>query len=124
MMQVSTKETRTEVWASLKTRFIGTNRVKTARLATLKGEFDKLCTEDGESLDNYAGKVNGMATKFVGLGSTLDNVAMVKKLLDTVLDRLYPAVAGIEQLCDVDKMAFERRLGLYLSWLGGLSSTP
>ena len=69
-----------------------------------------MCTEDGEALDNYAGKVNGMATKFAGLGSTLDDAAMVKKLLDTVLDRLYPAVAGIEQLCDVDKMAFEEAL--------------
>jgi hypothetical protein len=32
----------TEVWASLKTRFVGVNRVKTTRLTTLKGEFYKL----------------------------------------------------------------------------------
>jgi hypothetical protein len=37
---VSTKP-MTEVWDNLKTRFIGTNRVKAAGLATLKGYFDK-----------------------------------------------------------------------------------
>jgi hypothetical protein len=36
---------------------------------------------------------------------------MVKKLLDTVPDRLYNVVAGIEQFCDPEKMAFEEALG-------------
>ena len=111
LMQVSMKKTAAEVWASLKTRFVGADRVKTARLGTLKGEFDKLCMADGESLDDYAGKISGMAAKYAGLGSTLDDVAMVKKLLDTVPDRLYPAVAGIEQFCDVETMKFEEALG-------------
>jgi hypothetical protein len=111
LMQVSTKKTAKEVWESLKTRFVGTDRVKTACLATLKGEFDKLCMVDGDVLDDYAGKISGMAAKFAGLGSTLDDVTMVKKLLDTVPDHLYPAVAGIEQFCDVETMAFEEALG-------------
>ncbi|WVZ95899.1 hypothetical protein U9M48_041606 [Paspalum notatum var. saurae] len=110
-IKVSTKPTAKEVWDSLKLRFVGEDRVRTARLATLKGEFDKLCMADGETLDTYGGRISGMAAKFAGLGSTLDDVAMVKKLLDTVPDHLYPAVAGIEQFCDVDKMAFEEALG-------------
>jgi len=111
LMQVSTKKTAKEVWESLKTRFVGADRVRTARLATLKGDFDKLCMVDGDALDDYAGKISGMAAKFAGIGSTLDDAAMVKKLLDTVLDHLYPAVAGIEQFCDIEKMAFEEALG-------------
>ena len=112
LMQVSTKKTAKEVWESLKTRFVGADHVKTARLATLKGDFDKLCMVDGDALDDYAGKISGMAAKFAGLGSTLEDAAMVKKLLDTVPDHLYPAVAGIEQLCDVEKMAFEEASGI------------
>jgi hypothetical protein len=41
---------------------------------------------------------------------TLDDASMVKKLLDTVPDRLYPAVAGIEQFYDVETMPFEEAL--------------
>jgi hypothetical protein len=36
---------------------------------------------------------------------------MVKKLLDTVPDALYTAVAGIEQFCDVETVCFDEVLG-------------
>jgi hypothetical protein len=36
---------------------------------------------------------------------------MVKKLLDTVPDRLYNTVAGIEQFCDLEKITFQEALG-------------
>ena len=111
LLQVSGKKTAKEVWDSLKTRFVGANRVKAARLSTLRGEFDKLYMAEGELLDDYAGKISGMAARYASLGSTLGDAAMVKKLLDTVPDRLYTAVAGIEQFCDVDTMAFDEALG-------------
>jgi hypothetical protein len=88
----------------------GTDRVEAARLATIKGEFDKLIMDDTEPLDDYVGKINGMAVRYAGLGATLDDASMVKKLLDTILDQLYPAVAGIEQFYDVKMMLFEEVL--------------
>ena len=42
---------------------------------------------------------------------TLDDAALVKKLLDTVPDRLFPVVAGIEQFCDTATMAFDEAVG-------------
>jgi hypothetical protein len=109
LMQVSTKPT-TKVWDSLKTRFISIDRVKVACLATLKGEFDRLILEDTESLDDYAGKISGMVVRYSKLGMTLDDASMVKKLLNTVPDRLYPAVADIEQFYDAETMSFEETL--------------
>jgi hypothetical protein len=111
LLQVSSKKTAAELWASLKTRFVGADRVRAARLATLRGEFDRLRMEGGDELDAYAGRISGMAARYAALGATLDDAAMVKKLLDTVPDRLYAAVAGIEQFCDVDNMPFEEALG-------------
>nr|XP_051229512.1 uncharacterized protein LOC127347360 [Lolium perenne] len=111
LMSVSTKKTAKEVWDSLKTRFIGVDRVKAARLSTLRGEFDRLYMAEEEQLDDYAGKISGMAARYASLGSTLSDADMVKKLLDTVPDRLYNAVAGIEQFCDPEEMAFEEALG-------------
>jgi hypothetical protein len=52
-----------------------------------------------------------VAACYVRLGATLDDAAMVKKLLDTIPDRLFPAIAGIEQFCDVETMVFEDALG-------------
>ena len=51
-----------------------------------------------------------MAARYVMLGSTLDDSAMVKKLLDTVPDRLYTMVTGIGQFYNVEEMAFEGAL--------------
>ena len=111
LLQVSTKLTAREVWDSLKVRFVGADRVRAARLATLRGEFDRLKMTDGEELDVYGRRLAAMAARYANLGETLGDAALVKKLLDTVPDRLFPVVAGIEQFHDVTTMAFDEALG-------------
>ncbi|KAE8799034.1 retrotransposon protein [Hordeum vulgare] len=88
LLQVGAKKTAAEIWSSLKSRFVGADRVRAARLATLRGDFERLRMDANESLDAFAGKISGMAARYAGLGSTLDNAAMVKKLFDAVPDRL------------------------------------
>ena len=110
LLQVSAKKTAAEVWASLKARFVGADRVRAARLSTFRGDFNRLYMANGEVLDIFAGKFSSMAARYANLGVTLDDVMMVKKLLDSVPDRLYAAVAGIEQFCDVEKLCFDEAL--------------
>ena len=52
-----------------------------------------------------------MAARYANLGETLGDATLVKKLLDTVPDRLFPVVAGIEQFHDVTTMTFDEALG-------------
>ncbi|XBJ13956.1 hypothetical protein VPH35_006065 [Triticum aestivum] len=111
LLQVSTKLTARGVWDSLKVRFVGADRVHATRLATQCGKFDCLKMADGEELDVYGGRLAAMAAMYANLGETLGDAALVKKLLDTVPDRLFPVVAGIEQFHDVTTMAFEEVLG-------------
>ncbi|KAE8790475.1 retrotransposon protein [Hordeum vulgare] len=111
VLQVAARKTAVEIWASLKARFVGADRVHTARLGTLRGEFELLRMASDESLDAFAGKISGMAACYAGLGATLDDAAMVKKLLDCVPDRLYAAVARMEQFCDMSTLLFEDALG-------------
>uniref|UniRef100_A0A453QBM8 Uncharacterized protein n=2 Tax=Aegilops tauschii subsp. strangulata TaxID=200361 RepID=A0A453QBM8_AEGTS len=65
----------------------------------------------GETLDEFAGKLGAMAARFAGLGSTLEDAAMVKKLLDCVPDRLYAAVAEMEQFCNLETLLFDDARG-------------
>ncbi|KAE8771900.1 retrotransposon protein [Hordeum vulgare] len=111
LLQVASKKTAAEIWASLRARFVGADRVRAARLGTLRGEFELLRMAESETLDAFAGRLGGMATRYAALGSTLEDSALVKKLLDSVPDRLYAAVAGIEQFCDVSEMLSEDALG-------------
>ncbi|KAE8771725.1 retrotransposon protein [Hordeum vulgare] len=111
LLQVSTKKTTIELWASLRTRFVGADRVHAARLATFRGEFERLRMAEAETLDAFAGAIGGMTGRYAGLVLTLDDAAMVKKLPDSVPDHLCATVAGIEQFCDVGTMVFEEELG-------------
>jgi len=56
LMQVAMKKMGKEVWDYLKSRFVSADRVKEARLQTLKSEFNALRMKDDEGLDHYARK--------------------------------------------------------------------
>ena len=100
-----------EVWDSLKARFVGAERVRDARLQTLKAEFDALRMKEEESIDEFAGRLTVMSVRYINLGGSLEDSAMVKKLLDTVPDRFIQIVAGIEQFCDLKTLAFDEAIG-------------
>jgi len=111
LMQVADKKTGKEVWDSLQARYVGEERVKDARLQTLKSEFDNLKMKENESVDSYAGKLSTMAVKFASLGGSLDDAALVKKMFDTIPERFIHVVAGIEQFFDLKKIAFDEAVG-------------
>ncbi|XP_076923864.1 uncharacterized protein LOC143586144 [Bidens hawaiensis] len=59
LLQVAKKKTAKEIWESLKTRYVGADRVQKARLHTLKGEYEALRMKYGESIDEFTRKLSG-----------------------------------------------------------------
>ncbi|KAD5802449.1 hypothetical protein E3N88_13809 [Mikania micrantha] len=88
----------------------GSGSGQKARLHTLKNEFELLKMK-GESVDDFAGKLAGMVTKYNSLGSTIKDEDLVRKLLDLVPDKYLQLVASIEQYSDVDTMPFDEAIG-------------
>ncbi|KAJ9557664.1 hypothetical protein OSB04_012278 [Centaurea solstitialis] len=82
-----------------------------ARIHTLKSEFEALRMKDGETIDEFTGKLSGMVSKYNSLGATLEDGVLVRKLLDSVPDKFLQLVASIEQYSDVDTMPFEEAIG-------------
>ncbi|XP_042450623.1 uncharacterized protein LOC122035270 [Zingiber officinale] len=111
LLQIATKKTAKEVWDSLKMRYLGSDRVKKARVQTLKSEFDALRMKETETIDEFAGKLSALSSKFSTLGATLEDSSLVKKLLDSVPDKFFPIVAGIEQFYDLESILFEEAIG-------------
>ncbi|XP_066341258.1 uncharacterized protein [Miscanthus floridulus] len=109
--KVAKKKTGKEVWDSLKARFVGTERVKDARLQTLKAEFDALKMKEEETVDEFTRKLTVMSVKYGNLGRTMEDSAMVKKLFDTVPDRFIHVIAGIEQFYDLKTLVFDEAVG-------------
>ncbi|KAJ9557482.1 hypothetical protein OSB04_012096 [Centaurea solstitialis] len=56
--------------------------VRTTRLATLKSELEGLLMKEGKTVDDFATKLTGLASKARSLGYELEEVNFVKRLLD------------------------------------------
>ncbi|GKD39456.1 hypothetical protein Tco_1259663 [Tanacetum coccineum] len=64
-----------------------------------------------EKVSDYGGKLSSIMAKFKGLGETLEDKVLVRKLLNSVPKMFLPIVATIEQYQDLDIMSFEEAIG-------------
>nr|XP_043633293.1 uncharacterized protein LOC122604464 [Erigeron canadensis] len=111
ILQVAGCKTAKEVWEALKKRHVGEDKVQKARLQSLMIGFQTLQMREDDTLDAFAAKLNGYATKAKELGKTLDQPLLVRKLLDSMPDRFIQIVASIEQNSDLDEMTFDEIIG-------------
>ncbi|XP_076933353.1 uncharacterized protein LOC143599242 [Bidens hawaiensis] len=100
-----------QVWDGLKTRYLGVDRVRTARLATLGRELEGLRMKEGESVDTFATKLTGLASKARSLGDLIEEKELVRRLLDSMPKSFLQIVASIEQCFELDSMLFDEAVG-------------
>jgi hypothetical protein len=63
-------------------------------MQSLKGDFEALCMQEGETLDQYARMLAGMSVRYSNLGGTLSDATLIKKLFDAMLDCFLNLIAG------------------------------
>ncbi|KAI3744492.1 hypothetical protein L1987_57574 [Smallanthus sonchifolius] len=111
VLQIASYTDPKQVWDGLKTRYLGVNRVRAARLATLKRELESLRMKEGETVDDFVTKLTGLVSKARSLGHELEEVDLVKRLLDSMPLSFLQIVASIEQCFDLDSMLFNEVVG-------------
>lgn len=117
ILQVGELNTSKKVWEAIKTRHVGAERVKEARLQTLMAYYDRLTMKDTETIDEFAGKLSEISSKSVALGEEIEEPRLVKKFLKSLPWKTYiHIVAALEQVLDLKTTSFEdiiRRLKAY-----------
>ncbi|GJV46858.1 uncharacterized mitochondrial protein-like protein, partial [Tanacetum coccineum] len=73
VFQIGNLKTGKEMWEAIKTRNLRVDRVKEAWLQTLITEFEKLKMSDNDTIDAYAAKLSGIASKSATLGESCRN---------------------------------------------------
>lgn len=111
VLQMSSYTDPKQVWDGLKTRYLGVDRVRTARLATLKRELEGLRMKEGETVDDFVTKLSGLASRARSLGYEFEEVDLVKRLLDSMPKSFLQIVASIEQCFELDSMLFDEAVG-------------
>ena len=111
IMQIGDVDEAKTLWESIKTRYVGADIVKEARLQTLNTDFDRLRMSESESIDSFAGKLSGLASKSASLGEQIEESKLVKKMMKVVPRRYIQLVASLEQVLDLKTVGFDDVVG-------------
>ncbi|KAK9063254.1 hypothetical protein SSX86_017124 [Deinandra increscens subsp. villosa] len=111
ILQVVRLEHASEIWAAIKSRFIGVEILKKARLQTIKSEYEALRMKDTETIDDFVARLSAISSKVSELGEQIEEAVLVRKLLDSVPNHFIQIVASIEQFVDLETMKFQELIG-------------
>ena len=111
LLSLAEKETAKEAWETLKVMYMGAERVKTAKVQTLKAEFEALKMNETDSVDDFSMKLNNLVNNIRALGDKIDEAYVVKKLLRAVPTKFLQIASTIEQFGDLDTMSVEEVVG-------------
>ena len=111
VLQMASYTDPKQMWDGLKTQYLRVDRVRTARLATLKRELESLRMKEDETVDDFVTKLSGLASKVRSLGYDLEEGDLVKRLLDSMPKSFLQIVASIEQCFELDSMLFDEAGG-------------
>ncbi|GJV22478.1 hypothetical protein Tco_1371498 [Tanacetum coccineum] len=111
VLQIENLKTGKEMWEAIKTHNLGADRVKEARLQTLITEFENLKMSDNDSIDAYAVKLSGIASKSTTLEEVMSEHKLVKKFLTSLPRRFVHIVVALEQVLDLKTTGFEDVVG-------------
>ncbi|KAG7599681.1 GAG-pre-integrase domain [Arabidopsis suecica] len=111
-LQVGKLDSAKKIWDAIKSRNLGADRVKDARLQTLMGEFERIKMKDSEKIDEFAGRISELSTKAADLGSDFEESKLVKKFLNSLPRKKYiHIIAALEQVLDLNATSFEDIVG-------------
>lgn len=89
----------------------GADRLKAAKIQTLKSEFESLCMKETEPLDDFSVKLTGLVTNIRALGEDMKEAYVVRKLLRTVPMKFLQIVSTMKQFGDLETMTVEEVIG-------------
>ena len=105
------KTTAKEAWTTLKSMYVGVERVTKAKLQTAKKEFDNLNMREGESIDAFALRVTLTLSKMRTLGERVEDSVVVDKVLRVLTPKFLPITCTLENLEELDVMSVEEMFG-------------
>ena len=111
LLRVTKKETAYDVWEALRSMHVGVERVREARVQSLRADLDNLKMSDVESIDDFAGKFMTLVGRIRELGDAVEEKYTVKKLLRSVSTKFIHVASSMVLFGDINNMAMEETIG-------------
>jgi hypothetical protein len=84
---IANKETAKEAWDAITTMSVGDDRVKKAMVQQLRQKFDQATFDDGETIDDNALRLSGLAVHLTTLGEEVKDGKIIAKILRSLPPR-------------------------------------
>ncbi|XP_074328275.1 uncharacterized protein LOC141666180 [Apium graveolens] len=111
LLTIAERKTAKEAWEAIKTMCVGAERVKEAKVQTLKGECESLTMKETDNIDDFCTKLSGIATSIRVLGEVMEESNFVRKILRVVHDKFLQIAPNIEQFGDMKAMTVKELVG-------------
>nr|CAB3494904.1 unnamed protein product [Digitaria exilis] len=111
LLRVSEKETAYDVWEVVRSMDVGVERLREARVQSLRADLDSLKMSDTESMDDFAGKFMTLVGRIRELGDAVEEKYVVKKLLRSVSTKFINVASSLVLFGDINNMAMEEAIG-------------
>lgn len=111
LLSIAEKTTSKGAWEAIKTMSLGADRVRKAKVQTLKSEFESLQMKDSESIDDFCMKLCALVTNIRALGESIEEAYVVKKLLRVVPAKFLRITSAIEQFGNLETITIEEIVG-------------
>ena len=101
------KDTAKNIWDSLKQKYQGTTRVKSAHLQALRKEFEILHMKAGEFVNEYFARTLTIANKMKANGEDKGDVVVVEKILRYMTLKFDYIMCSIKESRDIDTLTID-----------------
>jgi hypothetical protein len=111
LLRVSKKDTAYDVWEALRSMHVGVERVREARVQSLRADLDNLKMSNAESVDDFTGKFMTLVGRIRELGDAVEEKYVVKKLLRSVSAKFINVASSMVLFGNINDMAMEEAIG-------------
>ncbi|XP_013589122.1 PREDICTED: uncharacterized protein LOC106297431 [Brassica oleracea var. oleracea] len=112
VLQIGNLDISKEVWEAIKSRNVGAEIVREARLQTLMDEFNRIKMKETNTIDEFSGKLTEISAKSSSLGEIIEEPRMVKKFLSSLPRRKFiHVIAALEQVLNLNTTSYEDIVG-------------
>jgi hypothetical protein len=95
-------------WESITLRNVGVDRVRKAKVGSLKCEFNALTFLDGESVDDFDARIGWITNQLAVLGCEYKEEEIVHRFLLTLPPKFEQIVVSVETLLDLESMMVDK----------------
>jgi hypothetical protein len=105
------KKPTKEVCEAVKKSCAGDNCMKDASIQRLMKQFKSMAFHDGESVVNFAMRINRLVTSLRELGEEMPDNRVVKKLLHVVPKKLHQVALAVDMFGNLNTMSMKELVG-------------